>query len=717
MEKRKLKKMKVLEPSEEMVLAAESDIPVIGNMAYERMKYPIGLFIQAEMDENILKIGFFITDILTAGGRRPLYTLFIDKAKDCFIGYDYRLKGWTNKMLDKIEWPSGIKYSHAWCAANSLDQIWEILGEEYKKDNVYYAILQVEEGVRRRKRIQKNRLRTQTWDQVMNCVKNTPKDWDRWMKKVGITRNYIFYKYSRKEHVTGYCTWCEKNVTVKAVKHNKTGKCPNCGHKIQYKAIGKQRMVSSREETAYLLQTCGQNFVVREFRASVKYDMLAYTKPIYNWWEQRRFVYDTDLNKKEFYYGYYRGTDEHRWIQGELYPNRPYYWGYEPRYPGRIYKKSLHGIQNKQFRRSGFYELIRKSEKIEPIYYLDRLSWYPYFEQLAKAGLDQLVDDILSTGTSIYFQEADSLGHALGIDKFRLNRLRNNKGGRIFLEWLIFEKGLGKVIKDDVIAWFSKCKINPTELSFILDRMSPEQIKNYLEKQAEESEKKPKDLVGTWKDYLDMAEKLGLNVKDSIVYRVRKLELRHNEVIQMLKDKEMDLKADEIVEKFPTIEAVCESLKKYEYKDQKYQIVAPRSVRDIFVEGNELKHCITGKETYFDRMAKQESYLLFLRKTDTPEKPYYTLEVEPDGTVRQKRTYFDRQNPDIEEAKKFLVKWQKQLTRKLNKEDKILSLKSRDLRKKEIEDLRKKKVKVNGFGFTGKLLADILEEDLMENAA
>ena len=103
MEKRKLKKMKVLEPSEEMVLAAESDIPAIGNMAYEKMEYPIGLFIQAEMDENILKIVFFVTDILNAGGKRPLYTLFIDKAKDCFIGYDYRLKGWTNKMLDKIE--------------------------------------------------------------------------------------------------------------------------------------------------------------------------------------------------------------------------------------------------------------------------------------------------------------------------------------------------------------------------------------------------------------------------------------------------------------------------------------------------------------------------------------------------------------------------------------------------------------------------------------
>lgn len=71
------------------------------------------------MDENILKIVFFVTDILTAGGRRPLYTLFIDKENDCFIGYDYRLKKWTNKMLDKIELPKGVKGDHTWCDLNS----------------------------------------------------------------------------------------------------------------------------------------------------------------------------------------------------------------------------------------------------------------------------------------------------------------------------------------------------------------------------------------------------------------------------------------------------------------------------------------------------------------------------------------------------------------------------------------------------------------------
>ncbi|MFR2213419.1 MAG: hypothetical protein ACLS61_06140, partial [Ruminococcus sp.] len=94
------------------------------------------------------------------------------------------LKGWTNKMLDKIEWPSGIAniVMHR-CSCKQSGSDMGNSGRGVQKDNVYYAILQFEEGVRRRKRIQKNRLRTQTWDRVMNCVKNTPKDWDRWMKK------------------------------------------------------------------------------------------------------------------------------------------------------------------------------------------------------------------------------------------------------------------------------------------------------------------------------------------------------------------------------------------------------------------------------------------------------------------------------------------------------------------------------------------------------
>ena len=60
------------------------------------------------------------------------------------------------------------------------------------------------------------------------------------------------------------------------------------------------------------------------------------------------------------------------------------------------------------------------------------------------------------------------------------------------------------------------------------------------------------------------------------------------------------------------------------------------------------------------------------------------------------------------------IKWQKQLKKKLAKEDYKLAVKSQSLRKKEIEELRSKGVRVNGVGYCNKLLAEILEEDLME---
>ena len=127
-----------------------------------------------------------------------------------------------------------------------------------------------------------------------------------------------------------------------------------------------------------------------------------------------------------------------------------------------------------------------------------------------------------------------------------------------------------------------------------------------------------------------------------------------------------------------------------------------------------MHHCVNNTETYYERMSQQESYILFLRKTEQPTEAYYTLEVEPDGTIRQTRTFYNQQNEDIELARDFLVKWQKQLKKKLAKEDYKLAVKSQSLRKKEIDELRSKGVRVNGVGYCNKLLAEILEEDLME---
>lgn len=189
---------------------------------------------------------------------------------------------------------------------------------------------------------------------------------------------------------------------------------------------------------------------------------------------------------------------------------------------------------------------------------------------------------------------------------------------------------------------------------------------------------------------------------------------RHNEMIKEIEAKDLILRAGELEKKYPGLNRICRDLKKYEYADKEYQIVVPEKVDDILYEAKLMHHCVNNTETYYERMSQQESYILFLRKAEQPTEAYYTLEVEPDGTIRQTRTFYNQQNEDIELARDFLVKWQKQLKKKLAKEDYKLAVKSQSLRKKEIDELRSKGVRVNGVGYCNKLLAEILEEDLME---
>ena len=169
---------------------------------------------------------------------------------------------------------------------------------------------------------------------------------------------------------------------------------------------------------------------------------------------------------------------------------------------------------------------------------------------------------------------------------------------------------------------------------------------------------------------------------------------------------------------FPTVDKICQSIKdKYEYANEQFTIVVPTGVLDIIVEGEMLCHCLRGSDRYWDRIEKHESYILFLRKTSAVNMPYYTLEVEPDGTVRQKRTKFDRQEADIEDAKKFLVEWQGVLANRLTKNDRMKAENSKVLREQEFEQMRRDNIIIHTGELYGQRLVDVLTADLMEAAA
>ena len=157
--------------------------------------------------------------------------------------------------------------------------------------------------------------------------------------------------------------------------------------------------------------------------------------------------------------------------------------------------------------------------------------------------------------------------------------------------------------------------------------------------------------------------------------------------------------------KYPGSEAILAEIRpKYEYAGEKYCIAVPHSFADIISEGMALHHCVGHTERYFDRILQHETYICFLRRAEEPEKPYYTIEVEPGGTIRQHRGMYDEE-PGIEEVKPFLREWQKEIRKRMHEEDHEHARLSAVKREQNLEELRRK---------NNTRVLEALMEDLME---
>ena len=390
--------------------------------------------------------------------------------------------------------------------------------------------------------------------------------------------------------------------------------------------------------------------------------------------------------------------------------------------PGSIYGKTLSSIAP-LLARTGLREYVRLCRGcVSPNWYLFAWGWFPRVEQICKANLPRLttecLEDFGAVKSCIRQESETSLVKALALDTNRLSRLRALNGGTIMLDWLQREKCSGRIIPDHVLHWLEQEKIHVSDIDFILNRMSEQQVCNYLQRQKSGTRDSLRQIIFTWRDYLSMADKLGINTHDEIVYRVKLLRQRHDELVEQLRKRERDMEAAATARKYRKIAGICRLIKpKYEYTGEVYSIVVPSGVRDIMREGDALSHCVGKSDRYWERIEQQEAYILFLRKTAEIDKPYYTLEVEPNGTIRQKRTYFDRQNDDLKDAEKFLKEWQKVVSERLTESDREKAEKSKVLRLQEFEQLRQDDIRIHTGDLAGQRLVDVLVSDLMETAA
>jgi hypothetical protein len=87
-------------------------------------------------------------------------------------------------------------------------------------------------------------------------------------------------------------------------------------------------------------------------------------------------------------------------------------------------------------------------------------------------------------------------------------------------------------------------------------------------------------------------------------------------------------------------------------------IIVPIGLHEILREGRELHHCVG---SYVDKVAKGETTILFVRKADDPEKPYFTMEYR-DNKIIQLRGLRNQDAP--KEVKAFVDQWQSSISKK-----------------------------------------------------
>lgn len=681
--------------------------------------YEYALYLRCQVLNGILKVAVFLPDRMRLGGNLPAYELFINKERGDFLTYDRNRDKWLTAKLDLLAWPDYVRpSSKTWINPQGFSTIKSYLGIEH---GGYTGLLEYQIKIRADELKRRHKRETDPWDLDLAQTPELPKDWEHWVRKVGIPEAYIFYRYVKKGADSGYCTYCEKQVPIRNPRHNKQGRCPCCRRRIMFKSIGKAGTVDTEDRYMYLIQRCEDGFMIREFIGSGRYRKEQYQNPEYSHREIRRAIYDRNGHAlRAYYWGDYKHS-EMRWIATSLCS--PSYGGYGwSDYAGRVYGRTLPDLKKKELQRTGLVETIQGIGVIDLERYLAVLREVPQMEQLAKAGFHQLAYECIFDYRSFqkYFHKHDTgnLAKMLGTDAQGLKRLRENQGGRQFLNWLRYEKSTGKILPDTVIAWYCSQNISKDDLKFIRDRMSMIQIHNYMRRQMRESGMSSKEMLTTWADYLSMAQRFGMDTQDAIIYRARKLRQRHDELVARCNQKELCLRAGEVLKEYPHIEQIYDSIKStYAFGDKDYTVIVPSCIEDIMLEGEHLHHCLGGSERYWERIERRESYVLFLRRTSDVKKSYYTLEIEPDGTVRQKRTMYDRQEADIEEAKKFLQKWQKEIAKRLTDEERELAKVSRVLRAEEFTQLRNDQVIIHTGHLAGHLLVDVLMADLMENAA
>lgn len=275
------------------------------------------------------------------------------------------------------------------------------------------------------------------------------------------------------------------------------------------------------------------------------------------------------------------------------------------------------------------------------INYIRYQAVYPVIELMCKRKMHQLLKAELRSLQEVGRTRHLSLGEkkvsdAMHIPERLVKHFLTGDAGEFRLDKYQRLYKLDNNVREEDLEWIDEHGIDAAQVERIFHEteMTVYRLCEYLEHVRTNQCFDPKPAISDWYDYLCAAKSIEVDLSDNKAKYPSSLKREHDRAVAKQK-LVLDAKKDEIFS-----QETERYGKLYGYSTEEYLLLPPKDMKDLFEEGRKLNHCVG---SYSDRIIAGSTCILFIRKAEAPDKPYFTIEVNPtDNYVVQLRGLSNR---------------------------------------------------------------------------
>lgn len=562
---------------------------------------------------------------------------------------------------------------------------------QYFNDDMFSVIRQIENTIASKKYDKAYKRRMQRLEERCSYVKpldDAFKEYCR--KKFDKTGKHIMW-YKRKGRYAEFrCSACGANYrrateygvsyesqhekVVATPKQGGISQCEKCGAFGKYQA--RERKIEENL-TVYKADSYKDGLVIREVFVSQR--IRKGDKESYDYNEETR-LYITPTEEHKDFCIYDGWTRECSWYDR----NFSGMYSYQSA-KGFLYEPSLVNIKNSAFKYCAIDTFLKRYPVADIDGYFRAYKRYPQLEYLVKMHLWELAEPFTRSfyNTNNMDMTAVKIEDMLGILKKDIKYLAEYNGNITTLYICRLQKQTGQQFEMIYRAWLDEILSvgysshrRYEQLIQIAGHISLKRVINQLAKYVgytspDELEgdyptrigHRLNERAGKYLDYLQMRIELGYELSNNVYSKPHDLDRAHQEMVLQADErriKEKGMTADKKYQQIPRLQKYLSKI--YAYKDDRYQVVIPKTASDIIEEGHVLHHCVGG-DNYLRAHDKQTSTILFLRHTEDPELRFVTIEIRKSHIVQWYGAYDKK--PEKDEVDKWLVGYKEIIKKRL----------------------------------------------------